>query len=345
MLRGQSKATPPTPTYDRIEEELELDQIFFGEAPYEPDADTEAAARGGAHRSRPGAYCRKIWQLVCGILDQGIDAARERIAPMAVIDFPFCDNHGAYCRPSCSLLPEEEHLHVAKEEGLLERGWVFAVEGEGINHDTRLMIHGHTFLEWHKRGETEVKKRADNLTSVNWRIAEKDARNEWRQDTRGNPVLPLNRGINWRNFYREKRFDPVTFRWREWGGGGEGFPSADLASGRNEPTAADARTYKRVQTLLRLADEAELQEMLSKRQTDKAIRSHGQFVSEIDITSLTRRPLRDLVPASMLMRDKREREREEEDREREHKIAQWLEVPATEQARLTAESSGAQDVV
>ena len=81
MARVQSMAIPPTPTYDRFEEEL--DQIFFGKAPYEPDADTEAAARGGPIRSRPNEHCRKIWQLVCGILDQGIDAAREKIAPTA----------------------------------------------------------------------------------------------------------------------------------------------------------------------------------------------------------------------------------------------------------------------
>ena len=61
MVRGQSKAPSPTPTEHRIEEEL--DQIFFGEAPYEPDADTEAAARWGPYRSRPAEHYQKIWRV------------------------------------------------------------------------------------------------------------------------------------------------------------------------------------------------------------------------------------------------------------------------------------------
>jgi len=40
--------------------------------------------------------------------------------------------------------------------------------------DTRLMIHGHTFLKWSQRTGKHVQNRYDNLTSVNYRIAMRD---------------------------------------------------------------------------------------------------------------------------------------------------------------------------
>jgi hypothetical protein len=42
---------------------------------------------------------------------------------------------------------------------------------EGCDCDTRLILHGLSFLEWSKRSEVGVKNRADALTSVNWRLA------------------------------------------------------------------------------------------------------------------------------------------------------------------------------
>ena len=278
--------------------EEELEQIALGPAGGEGVADSTGAATRGADPTHLRRR-RRIWERVCSILDEGIDAARENITATAVMDFPFCDSHGAACRPGrCSLRPEE-HLHLAKEDGLLERAWVFTVAGEGVGQDVRLMVHGHSFLEWSARTGRGVRHRADCLTSVNWRIAEKDARDGWSQDSRGNACLPLARDVEWRAFHREKRHDPVQWRWREWKGeaGAAGFPSADLPPGRTEPDATARREYRRIQTLLQLADEAEVKETYSKRQTNKAIRSHGQAVSEMDITPLVvRRPRADLPP-------------------------------------------------
>ena len=47
---------------------------------------------------------------------------------------------------------------------------VFQVEG----FDKRLMIHGHNFLKWSERTGKHVQNRADNLTSVHYRIAMPD---------------------------------------------------------------------------------------------------------------------------------------------------------------------------
>ena len=111
--------------HQQLEEELA--QIFFGESREDPEACAETATRG-----RPDGRSLQVWQSVCSILDRGVEAAREWITPTVVIDFPYCDNHNKYCRPGpggCSQHPDE-HLHLAKGDGLLERGWVFAVKGQ-----------------------------------------------------------------------------------------------------------------------------------------------------------------------------------------------------------------------
>ena len=115
--------------------ESELDEIFFGGVGDEQDASSEAATRG-YHRpeSKPVPDARRtaIWQHVKGILDAGIETARTRIRATVVVDFPFCDRHGKHCQPptGCSL-HSERHLALAPEESLLERGWIFEVDGLG----------------------------------------------------------------------------------------------------------------------------------------------------------------------------------------------------------------------
>ena len=282
--------------------ESELDEIFFGGVGDEQDASSEAATRG-YHRPEakpvPDARRTAIWQHVKGILDAGIETARARIRATVVVDFPFFDRHGKHCQPptGCSL-PSERHLALAPEESLLERGWIFEVDGLG--QDARLMLHGHTFNLWSRRGERGIKNRADHLTSVNWRIAEKSTSQEWRQDDDGYPVLPVKGDIAWRKYYRQKQHSAVQWSWREWRGENVGFPKADLAPGRREPPAPDRIKYAQIQTLLQLADEAEVVETYSKSGTNKIIRSHGQAIHEMDITPLLqRRPRPDLAPSNL----------------------------------------------
>ena len=67
-------------------------------------------------------------------------------------------------------------------------------------------------------------------------------------------------------------------------------------AGQTSPSADVKRKFERIRTLLQLADEAEVKETNSLRQTNKAIRSHGETVEEVDITTLIpRRPRRDLA--------------------------------------------------
>ena len=101
--------------------EAELDLIFFGETHGGPEeGNVQTVARGGPPPRGPDERRRRIWEHVCGLLDQGIDAARAKIKPTRIIDFPFCDVGG---------------LDLAKENGLLERAWVFEVEG--VKQNTR----------------------------------------------------------------------------------------------------------------------------------------------------------------------------------------------------------------
>ena len=163
-----------------------------------------------------------------------------------------------------------------KPHGLLERGWVFEVDGLG--RETRLMLHGHTFVKWSLRGGIALERRADELTSVNWRIAKKDARGNWSQDGFGNAVLPAHH-VTWRRYYINRDYESVVWNWREWDcNRAEGLPSGE----REEESIR--KRYRRIQILLQLAAEAEVKETYSKRQTDKAVRSHGQTVEEMDIT-------------------------------------------------------------
>ena len=265
----------------------ELDEIFFGE-PNDPAGDS--AARCGLHRQELGRR-QNVWQAVCDILDQGMDVARERITPTAMIDFPFCDKHGNGCKSRCILRPET-HLDLNDENALLERAWVFRVMG--LDRNTRLIMHGHTFSRWSHRSGVEVKHRADNLTAVNWRIAEFE-RGGWSQDQQGNSYLPI-KTISWRKYYRECRGAQLSWPWRQWSGAEGNFPCADLEPGREEPGAVNRQKYRRIQTLLKLSDEVHVQEAYSKRQTQKAIRSHGQIVREVDIFALTRAIRRDVAP-------------------------------------------------
>ena len=130
-------AEPCEPDLRAQFEAEELDLIFFGETHGVPEeGSTQAASRGGAPPRGPDERRRRIWEHVCGLLDQGIDAARAKIKPTRIMDFPFCDVGG---------------LDLAKENGLLERAWVFEVEG--VRQNTRLILHGHMFVEWPKRGE------------------------------------------------------------------------------------------------------------------------------------------------------------------------------------------------
>ena len=78
-------------------------------------------------------------------------------------------------------------MNLAKDDCLFERAWVFQV---GCDCDARLILHGHSFLAWSKRSEVGVEKRADDLTSVNWRLARRDA-SGWKQAGAGYECLPL----------------------------------------------------------------------------------------------------------------------------------------------------------
>ena len=72
-----------------------------------------------------------------------------------------------------------------------------------------------------------------------------------------------------------------------------GFPRADLVQGRSLD-AGMKRKYKRMQTFMLLADEAKgWKETECKKDTNKAIRFHGQLeaVDEMDITGIQSVPL------------------------------------------------------
>jgi len=138
--------------------------VFFLDAGSDPQTDANDVTRG---RRPPGATTKKIWDNVCAYLDAGIEEARAKIIPTIVIDWPFLDEGTS------------PHLNLTKDEALFERGWVFQVEG----FDARLMIHGHTFLKWSERTGKHVQNQADNLTSVNYRIAMRDnAYGSWKQN-------------------------------------------------------------------------------------------------------------------------------------------------------------------
>lgn len=60
--------------------------------PPRPEEGNTVAARGGSHQRGPDERRRKIWEHVCGILDQGVAAARAKITPKRIVDFPL-DTH------------------------------------------------------------------------------------------------------------------------------------------------------------------------------------------------------------------------------------------------------------
>jgi hypothetical protein len=259
---------------DSLVEEVKSEvDIFFLDHGSDLVTDANDVTRGGRP---PDATTKKIWDNVCKYLDSGLDKARAKIIPTIVIDWPFLDEG---CPP---------HLNLTKGEALFERGWVFQVEG----FDTRLMIHGHTFLKWSERTGKHVRNRANDLTSVNYRIAVRDnATSCWSQDHSGTPYVPVNCGVQWQQHYRGNRAQAV-WKWREWRDDEAGFPRADLVQGRSLDAFMKLK-YKRMQTLLRLAAEAHYEETYSKHDTNKKIRSHGQLeaeaVGEMDITRIRKK--------------------------------------------------------
>jgi hypothetical protein len=147
------------------------------------------------------------------------------------------------------------------------------------------MIHGHTFLKWSERTGKHVQNRADDLTSVNYRIAVLDnASGSWKQNDGGTLYLPVNGDVQWQKQYGGNRAN-VIWRWREWRGDEAGIPRADLSQGTRLDTG-NKQKYKRVQTLLQLVDEGQYSETYSMHETNKTIRSHGQLVDEMDITRI-----------------------------------------------------------
>jgi hypothetical protein len=174
--------------------------------------------------------------------------------PTVIIDFPFCDTGPG-------------GLNLTKDEALFERGWVFRVEGL----DTRLMIYGHTFLKWSERAGKPIGNRADDLTSVNYRIAVLDnASGSWKQNDGGTLYLPVNCHVQWQKQHCGNRAN-VIWKWREWRGDEAGIPRADLIQG-TRLDASIKQKYKRVQTLLQLVAEGDYAETYSKHETDKTIR-------------------------------------------------------------------------
>ena len=127
---------------------------------------TGPTTRGG----RPTAEDDRLWKAVCDYLDAGPKSAAANMKPTVMIDFPFSDCCGKFCTSAGC---KEGHMNLAKDDCLFERAWVFQVEG--CDCETRLILHGHSFLAWSKRSEVGVEKRADDLTSVNWRLARRDA--------------------------------------------------------------------------------------------------------------------------------------------------------------------------
>jgi hypothetical protein len=235
---------------------------------------TGPTIRGGL----PTAEDDRLWKAVCDYLDAGPKSAAANMTPTRMIDFPFSDCCGKFCRSAGC---KEGHMNLAKDDCLFERAWVFQVEG--CDCDARLILHGHSFLAWSKRSEVGVEKRADDLTSVNWRLARRDA-SGWKQAGAGYECLPLKKDIPWRQHYSARSQAQVTWKWREWKGDTQGFPPADLPAPGRDPEAALRLKYRRVQTLLELADAAEVVETLSLQETNKAIRSHGKIEGERDVT-------------------------------------------------------------
>jgi hypothetical protein len=249
-----------------LEEEVKSDvDVFFLDDGSDRVTDANAVTRG--------ATTKEIWGKVCTYLDSGLDTARAKIIPTVIIDFPFCDTSPG-------------GLNLTKDEGLFERGWVFRVEGS----DTRLMIHGHTFLKWSERAGKPIGNRADDLTSVNYRIAVLDnASGSWKQNDGGTLYLPVNCDVQWQKQYGGNRAN-VIWKWREWRGDVAGIPRADLSQG-TRLDAVNKQKYKRVHTLLQLVAEGQYAETYSKHETNKAIRSHGQLevVDEMDITPIRKK--------------------------------------------------------
>jgi hypothetical protein len=234
---------------------------------------TGPTTRGG----RPTAEDDRLWKAVCDYLDAGPKSAAANMTPTRMIDFPFSDCCGKFCTSAGC---KEGHMNLAKDDCLFERAWVFQVEG--CDCETRLILHGHSFLAWSKRIQVGVEKRADDLTSVNWRLARRDA-SGWKQAGAGYECLPHKKDIPWRRHYLARSQAQVTWKWREWKGDKQGFPPADLPD-QGRVDSFLGQKYRRVQTLLKLADEAEAVETLSLQATNKAIRSHGKIEGERDVT-------------------------------------------------------------
>jgi hypothetical protein len=251
---------------DSIVEEVKREvDIFF------LDDGSDDVTRGGGRP--PDATTKFFWENVCAYLDLGLDEARANIIPTVIIDFPFCDTGPG-------------RLNLRKDDGLFERGWVFRV----VESNTRLMIHGHTFLKWSERARKPVKNRADELTSVNYRMAVLDnASGSWKQNDGGTPYLPVNCDVQWQSQYRGNHANAV-WRWREWRGDEAGIPRADLAQG-TRLDAGNRQKYNRVKTLLQLVAEADYEETYSMHATNNSIRSHGQLedVDEMDITPIRKK--------------------------------------------------------
>jgi len=294
-----------------------LQELFFLNDGEDPETNIQAATRNGG-----AAVLRRqsIWNWVCQILDEayakgldnptgsegyqlGLAFAHTKITPTVVLDFSFCDVCGrncsnstsckidgmCRCRPNQCCCDPRLHMNFRKADGLLERGWVFELHGLASN--IRLILHGHTFRKWSTRGEIGVDSRADELTSVNWRIAEFNPVNRtWSQDSRGNECLPLKRDVPWRQHYTNGSHEAVIWKWREGRDDEEGFPQADLVGPGNRVDDNFRQVYRRVQTLLRLIESTDYEETSTIRGFEKAIRSsHGQVVQEMDITHLARR--------------------------------------------------------
>jgi hypothetical protein len=260
---------------ESLQEEVKSEvDIFFLDAGSDPVTDdANSGTRGGR---QPDETTKRIWDNVCAYLDSGIEVARAKIIPTIIIDWQFFDE-GA-----------PPHLNLTKDEALFERGWVFQVEG----FDTRLMIHGHTFFKWSERTGKHVQNRADDLTSVNYRIAVRDNASRWSQDRNGTPYVPVNCDVPWQQHYRGNRAQAV-WKWREWRDDEAGFPRADLVQGRSLDAFITLK-YKRMQNLLRLAAEAHYEETYSKHETNKKIRCHGQLqtIGEMDITRIRKKTCR-----------------------------------------------------